>query len=410
MPDGLIGIDAFRAAVRAKRKPEGGVFHVLSGEPKAYDDGSRRVRFVFSDGSVDRMGDTIDPTGWDVGPFLKNPVALWAHDSSQPPIGRASNVFVEDGCLAGDIEFAEPETYAFADTIYRLVLGRFINAVSVGFLPLEYEWAEDEENRPWGLDFKLQELLEISVVPVPANANALATARSKGIDTKPLMEWAERTLDGGGKIIVPRAELEQLRKAAKPPAARRPKSATAPRRTGRAPDGLGETDPAAGGALVATCGRPAEQDCGLKNPAECSVHAVTGDGAGDEEENKRMVATVRREVRAEVRAEVRRALKAGVTPRRRDPTSDEPGDAEPLLAPEQEKSFRAAHAHLKAAEDFYAEGDAQHDKAMDLLDDIKDAIDETPNEPDGEPASPDADADKAALVRRAAAIRRRHGV
>ena len=406
MPDGLIGIDAFRAAVRAKRKPEGGVFHVLSGVPKAYDDGSRRVRFVFSDGSVDRMGDTIDPSGWDTGPFLKNPVALWAHDSSQPPIGRASNVFVEDGALAGDIEFAPPETYAFAETIYRLVVGKFINAVSVGFLPIEYDWAEDEENRPWGLDFKLQELLEISVVPVPANANALATARSKGIDTKPLMEWAERTLDNGGKIIVPRAELEQLRKAAKPAAGRRPKSAAAPRRTGRAPDGLGETDPAAGGALVATCGRPADQDCGLKNPAECSVHADAGDDAGAEEENKRMVATVRRAVREELR----RALKSGAKPRRRDATGDEPGDAEPPLAPEQEKSFRAAHAHLKAAEDFYAEGDDHHDKAMDLLDDIKDSIDENPNEPDGEPASPDADTDKAALVRRAAAIRRRHGV
>ena len=105
MPDGLIGIDAFRAAVRAKRKPEGGVFHVLSGEPKAYDDGSRRVRFVFSDGSVDRMGDTIAADGWDLADFKRNPVALWAHDSSEPPIGKASNVKVEgkNVCRALDI-------------------------------------------------------------------------------------------------------------------------------------------------------------------------------------------------------------------------------------------------------------------------------------------------------------------
>jgi hypothetical protein len=61
-----------------------------------------------------------------------------------------------------------------------LVRGKFITAVSVGFLPLEFSWAEDEKERPWGIDYERQELLEISVVPVPANAHALIEAQAKG--------------------------------------------------------------------------------------------------------------------------------------------------------------------------------------------------------------------------------------
>ena len=410
MPDGLIGIDAFRAELRAQNKPAGGVFRVHSATPKAYDDGTRRVRFIFSDSSVDRVGDTIDAAGWELEAFLKNPVALWAHDSSQPPIGRASNVFIEGNNLSGDIEFAKPETYAFAETIYLLLKDGYINAVSVGFLPLEYDWAEDDDNRPWGIDFKRQELLEISIVPVPANSNALATARSKGIDTRPLVEWAERTLESGGKLVVPKAELDRLRKAAKPQAApqRRQKAApatpapatpAAPAPATREPDGMGETDPAAGGALVATCGRPADQTCGLKDPAECSVHAPADIKPADAtEESERMTASIRRAVRDELRT----ALK---TQRRRTRRrADGEGSDAPPVSPEVEERFRAAHAHLRAAEDFYAEGDAHHDKALDLLDDIKDAIDANV------PEAPENPEEERAACSRIADIRARHGV
>ena len=39
-----------------------------------------------------------------------------------------------------------------------------------------------------------------------------------GIDTKPLIAWAERALDQGGMTLIPRAEIEALRKAAGAPA------------------------------------------------------------------------------------------------------------------------------------------------------------------------------------------------
>jgi HK97 family phage prohead protease len=182
-------------------------------KPKAHADGSRKVRFCFSDGSVDRMGDTISPWGWDLSDFKRNPVALWSHDSTAPPIGRASNIAVEGNRLMGDIEFADADTYAFADTVYRLTTAGFISAVSVGFLPVEYTFVENDPDRGFGIDFKKQQLLEISVCPVPANPNALSEARSLGIDMRPVAKWAERAIDRGSRLFS-RADLCVLRDAA----------------------------------------------------------------------------------------------------------------------------------------------------------------------------------------------------
>jgi HK97 family phage prohead protease len=143
-------------------------------------DPSSLVQFVLSDGSVDRMGDRIDPTGWNLTAYRKNPVVLWAHDSAAPPIGRMRTVVSDGTRLIGEVEFATAEVYPFAATICRMVQAGYLNAGSVGFAPLEYSLAKDPE-RPFGIDFKRQELLEFSIVPVPANKNALALAGAKGV-------------------------------------------------------------------------------------------------------------------------------------------------------------------------------------------------------------------------------------
>jgi HK97 family phage prohead protease len=147
--------------------------------------GGRKVRFVFSDGSVDRMGDTLNPAGWQLDEYLKNPVVLFAHKADQPPIGRASNIRVENGQLKGDVEFATKEEYEFADTIYRLVKGGWVNACSVGFQPLDHTFSKDPD-RPYGVDFHKQSLMEVSIVPVPALGSALVEERGMRDHTREL--------------------------------------------------------------------------------------------------------------------------------------------------------------------------------------------------------------------------------
>lgn len=371
MPVELLPVSDFRAAAKVARGQGGAkvggqpVFRVAAGKPKAVDDAKRSIRFVFSDGSVDRAGDTIDPLGWELGAFNENPVALWAHNSFDPPIGRASNVLIEGSRLMGDIEFAAADVYAFGDTIYRMVKAGYINAVSVGFMPIDYKWADDDDARPWGIDFLKQELMEISVVPVPCNANALLEARAKGIDTRPLVEWAERTLDGGGKVIVPRKELERLRAAAKEPPAPQ-------RQARRDPTGASETDPTSGGALVATCGRAHDAECGLKNPEECNVHKTQAD------EDKRIAALVQKAVQGqlkgvltEMKKQIADALKArsgkskiATKPKRKAEGDDEQDDP-------MEKAFghfdSAAEA-MDRAKQLRADADEAHQEAVDHYD------------------------------------------
>jgi HK97 family phage prohead protease len=206
----LLSADDFRAAAKDGTKPEGTLFKFATAEPETVADAERTERFVFSDATVDHSKDSIDPDGWDLGIFKRNPVALFSHMSWEPPIGRASNVGIQAGQLIGDIEFATAEVYEFADTIYRLIKGKFLKAVSVGFMPKDWVWSTDKE-RPYGIDFKTQQLLEISVCPVPCNPNALGEARSLGIDTAPLAEWAEKVLDNGDTVFLPRKDLEALR-------------------------------------------------------------------------------------------------------------------------------------------------------------------------------------------------------
>jgi HK97 family phage prohead protease len=138
------------------------------------------VRFCLSDSSVDRMGDTISAAGWHLAPYKSNPVVLWSHMSSAPPIGRMVNVWVSGDRLLGDVRFPNAATYEFGDQVFRLIKAGYISAGSVGFWPLKFSFSEDED-RPWGVDCHEQELLEFSVCPIPANQNALVQAAVKSL-------------------------------------------------------------------------------------------------------------------------------------------------------------------------------------------------------------------------------------
>ena len=176
----------------------------------------RVIRYVFSDPSVARDNHIIKAGAWELTNFLRNPVFLWAHDQDSPPIGRVTEIAERGSQLVGAVEYLDRDISPFADAIYQMTRGGFLNATSVSWLPVEWKYSGDR-SRPGGVDFSRVELLEISQVPVPALPTALATARSRGIDTAPIFEWATRMLDSGGFSALPRDELEALRKEARMP-------------------------------------------------------------------------------------------------------------------------------------------------------------------------------------------------
>ena len=171
----------------------------------------RTVKFAVSKDTEDRDGDTIKQTGWELTNFKKNPVVPFGHNYKDLPIAKSLSIEVVKNQLVSVAEFVTREVYPFADTVYQMLKGGFLNATSVGFKPLAYE-QNDERG---GYDFLKQELLEYSVVPIPSNPDALVQARDAGIDTTLLKEWAERVLDSFGEdtaksLMITKSELEEL--------------------------------------------------------------------------------------------------------------------------------------------------------------------------------------------------------
>lgn len=144
----------------------------------------RKATFIASDESEDRMGDIIRAKGWELSEFRKNPVLLWGHNASELPIGIVEDIRVVGKQLMADVVFATKELNPFADHVFQMVKAGIIRAVSVGFSPDETKVRLDKKGNFLGYEFLKQQLHELSVVNVPANANALAVAKQLHISER----------------------------------------------------------------------------------------------------------------------------------------------------------------------------------------------------------------------------------
>jgi HK97 family phage major capsid protein/HK97 family phage prohead protease len=141
------------------------------------------LTFVLSDATKDRMGDVIEPKGWQLENFKQNPMALFNHNSSFP-IGRWEDVKVQGERLVGKLKLAARGTSDRIDEIISLVEQGILRAVSVGFAPIEHEFMKDNS----GIHFTKQELLETSLVSIPANPAAVQLAKSLNVSDATLHE------------------------------------------------------------------------------------------------------------------------------------------------------------------------------------------------------------------------------
>lgn len=140
--------------------------------------------FVLSDETLDRYGDIIVAKGWDLRDFKANPIALFGH-SGDFPIGNWENVRVTGGKLIGTLKLAAKGTSARIDELISLVEQGVLRAVSVGFRPIASE-PIDKEKPYGGQRYTKSQLLETSLVSVPANPAALAIAKSLHVSDETL--------------------------------------------------------------------------------------------------------------------------------------------------------------------------------------------------------------------------------
>lgn len=155
---------AYSAEVRARAAGQG--------------DAERVVDVIASTDALDSYGDVV-VQDWNLERYFKNPVVLWGHNSYGMPIGFAENVAVQDGKLKAAIRFVDAKANPLAEQVWEGMKQGSLRAVSVGFRPGRVDRGQRDGKDVYFLS--ANELIEISVVPIPANPDAVAE-RAKSLD------------------------------------------------------------------------------------------------------------------------------------------------------------------------------------------------------------------------------------
>ena len=174
-------------------------------ELRATDEERRMVEFVASTGAVDTYGTVLPPDLWDLSRYARNGVVGYQHDiyySDDPDnvIGRGE-AYTANGELLIRIFFEPAELNSKADKVYRKVLFGSINAVSVGFratAPGHWGRKADGED-PDVYYYNGQELMEVSVVNVPSNPDAVKRSAAEELARYERQEETKQSEEEGVK-------------------------------------------------------------------------------------------------------------------------------------------------------------------------------------------------------------------
>lgn len=147
---------------------------------KKVSDEDMIIEIIGSTEDADRIGDRMFMSGVNLDNYKKNPVILANHEQSagEKPtvIGKALEVKVDNNQLIFKIQFANTEN---AKDWYHLYANGFMKASSIGFNPIKAK-----PNKFGGYDYLEWELLELSLVSIPCNPNAIRHAFEQGSITK----------------------------------------------------------------------------------------------------------------------------------------------------------------------------------------------------------------------------------
>lgn len=153
-----------------------GIRGVIKSEVKEIAGTAPVMEFIGSDSTLDRYNEVIDQAGWQLDNFRANPVIPDCHnyDTVARILGRALSVEVRDGKLINRVEFCLDNP--LGAIAYKMAKGGFIKSQSVGFIPLE--WKNGTKAGEPDRLYTKAELLEISLVVVPANPGATVGIKS----------------------------------------------------------------------------------------------------------------------------------------------------------------------------------------------------------------------------------------
>ena len=155
-------------------------------------DGERADISILATPTVDRDREVVSPAGIDLKQFRANPIVTFGHRYDQYPIGKAAWIRYDgdwDALKAKTVYEAKPDNWAgdwAPDAVFSMVKSGTLRGKSIGFKPVkghaptgpEIKQHPELANAKWIFDEVI--LLEYSVVPIPANPDALVELIGKG--------------------------------------------------------------------------------------------------------------------------------------------------------------------------------------------------------------------------------------
>lgn len=169
----------------------------LNVEARILSEADGLVEYIASDATLDSYNESILPTGWRFSLFQKNAPFVDSHNyySIEAMLGKVVGARVEGGQLIERVQWAKDiSEHKLATIGWKLTVGGFLKAVSVGFRVLKQAFPNDsgwngflqeaglstEDASRCRRIFIEQEQLELSACVLGANPAAVAKAYQEG--------------------------------------------------------------------------------------------------------------------------------------------------------------------------------------------------------------------------------------
>ena len=128
-----------------------------------------KIKWFASTPEIDRYNDIVDPNAFknSIDQYMKNPIILLQHNSDKP-LGTTVKYTISESGLEINAEIVNN-----IENTFDLIRNGVLKGFSIGYIPTKWEYVLQD----WLEIRKITELdlVEISVVSIPANANSLFT-------------------------------------------------------------------------------------------------------------------------------------------------------------------------------------------------------------------------------------------
>ncbi|RPH38341.1 phage major capsid protein [bacterium] len=135
---------------------------------KSVDEERRIIEGIASTPTPDRVGDVVVPEGME----FKTPFPFLYQHNSRQPIGLVTSAMVSSDGMRVRVQIAKGGVAPFIDEAWALIKEGLIRGLSIGFRSLEESWDKTLN----GYRYLRTEIMELSAVTIPANAEASITS------------------------------------------------------------------------------------------------------------------------------------------------------------------------------------------------------------------------------------------